>query len=167
MMSKVVVLPAPLGPMTPTISHSPALRLTSRAAWTPPKRIEQRCTSSTDIAHPHFALRRVPEGEPAAPQPALQRTDLLSDATRMPGERVEQEDGPDDDRDVLLRQHLQAGHGQPALEQLVEEVADQREEGRAEHDARPVPQTPDHGHDHEHEGQLEVEQVADHERVVV
>src|ERR1043166_4630810 len=108
----VVVFPAPLGPMTPTISHSPAFRLTSRAACTPPKRMEQRCTSSTDIAHPHFALLCVLEGEPAAPQPALQRTDLVSDSTRVPGERVEQENGPDDDRNILLRQHLQAGHGQ-------------------------------------------------------
>ena len=53
-MLKVVVLPAPFGPMIPTISHSPMKMLTSEAAFTPPNRIEQPRVSSTDVRHLHF-----------------------------------------------------------------------------------------------------------------
>src|SRR5258705_2284611 len=91
MMLKVVVLPAPLGPMTPTISHSPARRLTSRAACTPPKRIEQRCTSSTDIAHLDLGVVGVLEAEPPAPQPALDGPDLLAHPARVAGEGGEEQ----------------------------------------------------------------------------
>src|ERR1044072_5557046 len=98
MMLNVVVFPAPLGPMTPTISHSPACSVTFLAACTPPKRIEQPRTSSTDIAHPHFALVGVPETEPATAQPALQRPDLLPDPAGMAGEREDQQQRPDHDR---------------------------------------------------------------------
>src|SRR5438309_681565 len=139
MMLKVVVLPAPLGPMTPTISHSPARRLTSRAAWTPPKRIEQRCTSSTDIAHPDLGVMGVLEAEPPAPQPALDGPDLLAHPTGVAGEGEQQQHRSDDDGGVLLGQDLEPGHAEPAAEQLVEEVPHQREEGRADHDTRPVP----------------------------
>src|SRR2546423_8764502 len=155
MMLKVVVLPAPLGPMTPTISHSPARRLTSRAAWTPPKRMEQPRTSSTDIAHPLPASRSrgvvdVLEGEPPAPQPALQGPDLLAHPARVTGQSEEQQHRPDDDGGVLLGQDLEPRDAEPMAEQLVEEDRpDEGEEGRAEHHARPVPQAPDDGHDHE------------------
>src|SRR5436189_3073205 len=123
MMLNVVVLPAPLGPITPTISHSPARRLTSRAAWTPPKRMEQSRTSSTDIAHPHLGVVGVFEAEPPAPQPALQRADLLARPAGMAGQREQQQHRPDHDRDVLLRQRLDPRDAQPVLEQLLEEVA--------------------------------------------
>src|SRR2546426_8291814 len=105
-MLNVVVLPAPLGPITPTISHSPARRLTSRAACTPPKRMEQPRTSSTDIAHLDFGVVGVLEAEPPAPQPALHRSDLLPHPARMTGQREQQQHRPDDDRGVLLGQHL-------------------------------------------------------------
>src|SRR5947207_3308957 len=98
MMLKVVVLPAPLGPMTPTISHSLACRVTLRAACTPPKRMEQPRTSSTDIAHPHFGFVGVLEAEPPAPQPALQRPDLLAHPAGMTGKGEQQQHRPDDDR---------------------------------------------------------------------
>src|SRR5882672_5079534 len=124
MMLKVVVLPAPLGPMTPTISHSPARRLTSRAACTPPKRIEQPFTSSTDIAHPHLGVVGVLEAEPPAPQPALDGPDLLAHPARVAGEGEEQQHRPDDDGGVLLGQHLEPGDAEPATEELVEEVPD-------------------------------------------
>src|SRR5436189_5147313 len=119
-MLNVVVLPAPLGPMTPTISHSPARRLTSRAACTPPKRMEQPRTSSTDIAHPHFGFVGVLEAEPPAPQPALQRPDLLAHPAGMTGEGEQQQHRPDDDRGVLLGQRLEAGDLEAVLEQRVE-----------------------------------------------
>src|SRR5919106_2327790 len=106
MILNVLVLPAPLGPIMPTISHSPACRLTFRAACTPPKRMEQPRTSSTDIAHPHFGLVGVLETEPPAPEPALQRPDLLAHPAGMAGEGEQQEHRPDDDGGVLLRKHL-------------------------------------------------------------
>src|SRR3954454_15179311 len=124
MMLNVVVLPAPLGPMTPTISHSPACSVTFLAACTPPKRMEQPRTSSTDIAHPHFAVVCVLEAETAAPQPALEGPDLLADPARMAGEGEQQQQRPDHDRGVLLGQCLEAGDLEAMAEQLVEEHAD-------------------------------------------
>src|SRR2546423_5831708 len=117
MMLNVVVLPAPLGPMTPTISHSPARRVTSRAACTPPKRIEQPRTSSTDIAHPHFGFVGVLEAEPPAPQPALQRTDLLAHPAGVAGEGEQQQHRPDDDGGVFLGQRFATGNVEAVLEQ--------------------------------------------------
>src|SRR5258708_24881948 len=52
MQLKMVVLPAPLGPIKPTISNSSTLMLTSRRAWTPPKRMETSWVSRTGIGHP-------------------------------------------------------------------------------------------------------------------
>src|SRR3954454_5320441 len=49
MQLKIVVLPAPLGPIRPTISNSPTLMLTSRRACRPPKRIETPSVSRTGI----------------------------------------------------------------------------------------------------------------------
>src|ERR1041384_7112198 len=129
MMLNVVVLPAPFGPMTPTISHSPARSVTSLAACTPPKRIEQPRTSSTDIAHPHFRLVGVLEAEPPAAQPALQRPDLLAHSAGMAGEGEQQQHRPDHDRGVLLRQELERRKVEALGEQLLEEVGDQPEEG--------------------------------------
>src|SRR5260370_32045398 len=139
MMLKVVVLPAPLGPITPTISHSPARRLTFRAACTPPKRIEQPCTSSTDIAHPDLGVVGVLETEPPAPQPALDGPDLLAHPAGVAGEGEQQQHRPDHDRGVLLGQDLEPGHAEPAAEQLVDEVPHQREEGRPDHATPPFP----------------------------
>src|ERR1041384_7129893 len=139
MMLNVVVLPAPFGPMTPTISHSPAESVTFRAACTPPKRIEQPRTSSTDIAHPHFRVVGVLEAEPPAPQPARQRPDLLADPARVTGEGEQEQHRPDHDRGVLLGQRLEPRNLEAVLEELVEEHADEREEGRADHDPGPVP----------------------------
>src|SRR5437588_8103229 len=49
MQLKQVVLPAPLGPMRPTISNSSTLRLTSSRACRPPKRIDSSLASRTGI----------------------------------------------------------------------------------------------------------------------
>src|SRR5687768_583376 len=139
MMLKVVVLPAPLGPITPTISHSPARSVTSLAACTPPKRIEQPRASSTDIAHPHFGVVGVLQAEAAAAQPALDRPDLLTHAAGVAGQGEQQQHRPDDDRRVLLGQGLEPPDLEAVLEELVEEVTDQRKERRAHHDTGPVP----------------------------
>src|SRR6266851_9944897 len=42
---KSVVLPEPLGPMTPSSSPSSSVKLTSLTAWTPPKPLDSRSTS--------------------------------------------------------------------------------------------------------------------------
>src|SRR5687768_3306138 len=131
MMLNVVVFPAPLGPITLTISHSPARRVTSLAACTPPKRIEQPRASTTDIADPHFRVVGVLEAETAAPQPALDRADLLAHTAGMAGQGEQQEHRPDDDRGVLLGQRLEPPDLEAVLEELVEEVTDQRKERRA------------------------------------
>src|SRR5438445_8570106 len=114
MMLKVVVLPAPLGPMRPTISHSPARSVTSLAACTPPKRMEQPRVSSTDIGHPHLALAVLVDVEPLAPQPTLEGPDLLADASRMGGEGEQQQQRPDDQGGVLLGQHVAVHSGNHA-----------------------------------------------------
>src|SRR6266568_1256768 len=123
MMLKIVVFPAPLGPITPTISHSPARKVTSWAAWTPPKRMEHPLTSSTDVAHSHLGHAGVLEAEPLAGEPALDGLDLLADAAGMVGQREEQQQGTDDDGGVLLREGLEQGNGVDRLLQveLVEE----------------------------------------------
>src|SRR5688500_9555134 len=143
MMLNVVVFPAPLGPITPTISHSPARSVTSLAACTPPKRIEQPRASSTDIAHPLSAsgdrgVVGVLQAEAAAPQRALERPDLLTHAAGMAGQGEPQRHRSDDDRGVLLGQRLEPPDLEAVLEELVEQVTDQRKESRADHDTGPV-----------------------------
>src|SRR5438445_9116942 len=47
MQLKMVVLPAPLGPMSPTISNSSTRRVTSLSACNPPKRMDTSVACST------------------------------------------------------------------------------------------------------------------------
>src|SRR5581483_5969977 len=68
MQLKIVVFPAPLGPMRPTISYSFTRMLTSVSAWTPPKRMLTSVASRTDIDALRAATA-VPELEPLALQP--------------------------------------------------------------------------------------------------
>src|ERR1041384_7493796 len=103
MMLNAVVLPAPLGPMTPTISHSPTEMLTSVLANTPPNRIETLRVSSTDIGDLHLLQPTVLQVELLAAEPAHDRTDLLADPTREEDERDQQEDRPDHERRDLGR----------------------------------------------------------------
>src|SRR5919106_184114 len=153
-----VVFPAPLGPITPTISHSPADRLTSRLAWTPPKAMEQSRASSTDVTHPDLGLLGAVEAEPATLQPALHRPDLLADTARVGGEREEQEHGSDDDWRQLTGKVGQAGD---LVDQAVEvdlaedQVVDDGEEGRADDHPGAAAQPADHGHEHEDQSELE------------
>src|SRR5437868_8598850 len=50
MQLKIVVFPAPLGPMRPTISNSSTRTLTSVRAWRPPKRMDTSSALSTGAA---------------------------------------------------------------------------------------------------------------------
>src|SRR5688572_4125316 len=97
-----VVLPAPFGPMIPTISHRSARRDTSERACTPPKRIDtcevsrtvSAAGSRSDIVDRHLLVGRDPP-EAAAGQPLLPRAGQLPEAAREAGEHHEQEDGPE------------------------------------------------------------------------
>src|SRR3954453_9536221 len=75
MQLKMVVLPAPLGPMRPTISNSSTLSVTSRSACRPPKRIE------TPVAS-----RIAMQLEPFAFEPAAQRRGQHADAVGLEDE---------------------------------------------------------------------------------
>src|SRR5688572_8598953 len=103
-MLNVVVLPAPFGPMTPTISHSPTAIDTSRAACTPPKRIEQLRVSSTDIGDLHLLVAAVVRIEPVAAEPAEERAQLLAEPARVQREGQQQEQRAEHERRDLGRQ---------------------------------------------------------------
>src|SRR6266545_7471797 len=105
-----VVLPAPLGPITPTISPWPMAMLTSRLACTPPKRIDTSRVSSTDIGDLHLLQPAVVRVEAMTRHPALQRAGLLADPAGEPDQVDQQEQRPDDQRGVLGRQVDRTGH---------------------------------------------------------
>src|SRR5687768_7463853 len=169
-MLNVVVLPAPLGPMTPTISHSPTEMLTSRAAWTPPKRIEQPLVSSTDIGDLHLLLAAVVDVEAVAAQPAEDGPDLLADAARVHRQRQEEQQRPEDQRRDLggerrRERDLLEGHGDDV--ELLDDEPEEGEERRPDDHAGAAPEATDDRHDHEDEGEPEVVDVGHDERVVV
>src|SRR6185503_15124675 len=67
-----VVLPAPLGPISPTTSVSPTLKLTLETAVKPPKRLLTLLSSSSTGAPPalepignaaHYAFRHYPDDD--------------------------------------------------------------------------------------------------------
>src|SRR4051812_8928510 len=91
MQLKMVVLPAPLGPMRPTISNSSTFNDTSDRARSPPKLIETPTASRTGIAVPAV------QGEPPALQPPADRA---GDRTEPVGLEDEGHDGQD------AREHL-------------------------------------------------------------
>src|SRR3954471_3946407 len=100
MQLKAVVLPAPFGPMSPTISNSLTSRLTSCSACRPPKRIDRSRTSSTDTGALHRGQAavavRVVHAEPLALEPPLDRCDRLADAAGVEDERLQQEQRADE-----------------------------------------------------------------------
>src|SRR3954451_9438783 len=84
MQLKTVVLPAPLGPIKPTISNSSTLMLTSLSACSPPKRMEMLSVSRTCM----HALRSGSAAgsmhrERAALQPATERRGERSESFRL------------------------------------------------------------------------------------
>src|SRR3954469_19176014 len=99
MQLKAVVLPAPLGPMSPTISNSLTSSVTSCSACRPPKRIDRSRTSSTDTGALHrgdaAVTVRVVHAERLALQPPLDRGDRLTDAAGVEDERLQQEQRTD------------------------------------------------------------------------
>src|SRR5687768_10197261 len=132
MQLKRVVLPAPLGPMMPTISHSPTCSWTSARACTPPKRMETESISSTDIGDLHLLLGAGVDVEAAAEQPAPHGRDLLAQPTREHREGEEQEERSDHQRHELRRELHRVGEEPLESEELEQDaVAHEGEERRA------------------------------------
>src|SRR5256885_9659813 len=104
-MLNVVVLPAPFGPMMPTISNSPTVMLTSRAACTPPNRMDSSRASSTDIGDHHLLHATRRPVEPLAGDPQLDRLHELSDASGQACQDDEEQHGPHHTRRPLGREH--------------------------------------------------------------
>src|SRR5690348_2251839 len=99
MQLNAVVLPAPLGPIRPTISNSLTSRLTSCSACRPPKRIDRSRTSSTDTGALHSAWagvgRVVVQGERMAGQPAGERPQLTAEPAGVEDQRLQQQQRAD------------------------------------------------------------------------
>src|SRR4051812_40872908 len=106
MQLKAVVLPAPFGPIRPTISHSSTLRLRPSTAVRPPKRMVSSLTSSTDTAalHPNCPgiAVGVVEGEWVTAEPPRERPDHLAEAARVEDDGLQQQRRADDVGDVEL-----------------------------------------------------------------
>src|SRR5437764_13240191 len=107
MQLNAVVLPAPFGPISPTISHSFTCRLSPSTAVSPPNRMVMSLTSSTDTTASDQCSCGgigvlVVQGEPVACEPLRERPEDLSQPTRVEDDGLQQQPGPDDVRDVRL-----------------------------------------------------------------
>src|SRR6058998_515741 len=99
MQLNAVVLPAPLGPIRPTISHSSTFRLRPSTAVRPPKRMVSSRTSSTDTAALHrsdAAAVRIVQGELVPGEPTGERPHHLAETTGIQDHGLEQEHRADD-----------------------------------------------------------------------
>src|SRR5687768_5100527 len=102
MQLKAVVLPAPLGPISPTISYSLTSRLRSCSACSPPKRIDRSRTSSTDTGALHRSwagflagMQDVVHVERLAAQPVEVRLELLRETAGELHDGQQQAEGAD------------------------------------------------------------------------
>src|SRR4051812_22046031 len=103
MQLKSVVLPAPLGPIRPTISHSSTLSETSSSACKPPKRIDTLSSSSTDMATACIRfVCIVVHGEPVPGQPSTDGPNDLAEASRIHDECLKKQHSADETRHVVL-----------------------------------------------------------------
>src|SRR4051794_28889911 len=134
MQLKIVVLPAPFGPINPTISNSSTLMVTSRRACRPPNRMEMQLASSIGM-HP----------EPFALEPAAERRGEGADAVGLEDQR---EDGQEPGQAL----HEEGGVvGQPAGAEDVEgpllevPAGDGKQDG--EHDDAAAATQPAHNSD--------------------
>src|SRR5438046_58929 len=124
MQLNAVVLPAPLGPINPTISYSPTSMGKSCSAGRPPKRMPTSRTSSTDIRS-HLASRVVVpvQGERSARHPAGQRPEQLPQPAGASHHGVQQQDRADQTWEVALPVDVEVG---PAdrLEEVAQHVVE-------------------------------------------
>src|SRR5438270_12761908 len=115
MQLKAVVLPAPLGPISPTISHSLTWIEKSRRACRPPKLIDSSCVSRTATDALPYGVGAVGPPVRAAPHPGHHRLDLLGHASRVDGVGEEQQQGGDE-----VRAELQVVVGEVGRKELCE-----------------------------------------------
>src|SRR3954471_6949244 len=115
MQLNAVVLPAPFGPIRPTISHSSTLRLMESIAVRPPKRMVRSWISSTDTGALHRTDTGVTVGvmerERLPAEPARERPNDLAQAARVEDDGLQQQHGADDVGDVEV---VVAVEGAPA-----------------------------------------------------
>src|SRR5947207_11524495 len=97
MQLKIVVLPAPLGPMSPTISNSPTLIETSRNACRPPKLIDTSWVSRTGIDALRARSTADVQSETAPLEPPPDRRGDRPQPLRLEDQR---EDGQDAGHDL-------------------------------------------------------------------
>src|SRR3954447_10282190 len=141
MQLNAVVLPAPFGPMRPTISNSLTSRVTSCSACSPPNRMDRSRTSSTDTGALHSARtgvsRVVVQRERMARQPSRQRPQLRAEPARVEDQGLQQQERPDQAGHGALagavvaledRHVLQVDRDGLGEEQLVEQVVEDAEE---------------------------------------
>src|SRR4051794_11193635 len=103
MQLKAVVLPAPFGPMRPTISNSLTVRVRSCRACRPPKRIDRSETSSTDTGALHSrgtGVHVVMQLEAVPRHPAGDRPQLRTEATPVEDQGLQQQQRPDEGCEV-------------------------------------------------------------------
>src|SRR5437764_14565932 len=159
MQLNAVVLPAPLGPIRPTISHSLTCRSSPSTAVSPPKRIVRSTTSSTDIARPDQGGRcRVTmllvHRESVPGEPAGERSQHLAESARVEDHRLQQQPGTDDVGDVLLVVSVEIRPAE-VPEQAAEQRVDEREERSRGDDAGAITETADDDHHDEDQGLVE------------
>src|SRR3954469_12847057 len=112
MQLNAVVLPAPLGPISPTISHSSTRRLSPSTATRPPKRMVRSRTSSTDTAALHRSDAPafvVVQAEPVTGEPPGERPEDLTEPAGVHDDGLQQQRRPDDVGDVELVPAVEVG----------------------------------------------------------
>ncbi len=173
-----VVLPAPFGPMMPTISHSSMRRFTSRSACTPPKRIDtssvlraavvrlgQARTSVICTSLSAFTNRNGP--------PRSQRPDgagELAEAAREQGDGERAAARGPSTRGITSAVRLIGSLANRLSTWRISSSSPLRSSAKKaapSHDAGPVAEPADHRHEDEDEGEVEAEGVGHHVGVAV
>src|SRR3954447_5314577 len=155
MQLNAVVLPAPLGPISPTISHSLTARLSPSMAVRPPKRMVRSRTSSTDITTSGQSSGGgitvlVVQRETMPCEPLRERTQHLPQTTGVEDDRLQQQARADDVGDVGLVVGVEVQPSRVVCDARKQRV-DQREERGRGNDAGAVAEAPDDDHHDEDE----------------
>src|SRR3954468_8645755 len=159
MQLNAVVLPAPLGPISPTISHSLTARFSPSMAGRPPKRMVRSRTSSTDITAPGQSgggciTVLVVQREPMPGEPLRERTQHLPETTGVEDDRLQQQARADDVGDVGLVVGVEVQPTGVMCDAREQRVDQRKERGRSD-DAGAVAEATDDDHHDEDERLVE------------